>query len=67
MIKVYKYVYGFFFIIIYTHNVEVEGAFNLLLVIILGSTQEQLGVAVQTLVDTLTKTESNKTGLKQKM
>ncbi|KAG1317347.1 hypothetical protein G6F62_012945 [Rhizopus arrhizus] len=46
---------------------EVEGAFNLLLVIILGSTQEQLGVAVQTLVDTLTKTESNKTGLKQKI
>ncbi|KAG1051293.1 hypothetical protein G6F46_005688 [Rhizopus delemar] len=46
---------------------EVEGAFNLLLVIILGSTQEQLGVTVQTLVDTLTKTESNKTGLKQKI
>ncbi|CAO3670691.1 unnamed protein product [Rhizopus stolonifer] len=46
---------------------EVEGAFNLLLVILLSSSQEQLGTAVQTLVDTLTKTESNKTGLKQKI
>lgn len=47
--------------------VEVEGAFNLLLVILLSSSPEQLSTAVQALVDTLTKTESNKTGLKQKM
>lgn len=46
---------------------DVEGAFNLLLVIILGSAQGQLSTAVQALVDTLTQTESNKTGLKQKM
>lgn len=47
--------------------IDVEGAFNLLLVIILGSAQGQLSTAVQALVDTLTQTESNKTGLKQKM
>lgn len=47
--------------------IDVEGAFNLLLVIILGSAQGQLSTAVQALVETLTKTESNKTGLKQKM
>ncbi|CAO3700065.1 unnamed protein product [Rhizopus microsporus] len=46
---------------------DVEGAFNLLLVIILGSAQGQLSTAVQALVETLTKTESNKTGLKQKI
>ncbi|KAG1449179.1 hypothetical protein G6F56_008723 [Rhizopus delemar] len=46
---------------------EVEGAFNLLLVILLSSSPEQLSTAVQALVDTLTKTESNKTGLKQKI
>ncbi|CEG71263.1 Putative Eukaryotic translation initiation factor 3 subunit M [Rhizopus microsporus] len=46
---------------------DVEGAFNLLLVIILGSAQGQLSTAVQALVDTLTQTESNKTGLKQKI
>lgn len=46
---------------------EVEGAFNLLIVTILGAPSTVLTEAVQAFVDTLTKTESNKTGLKQKM
>ncbi|KAI9277627.1 hypothetical protein BY458DRAFT_504639 [Sporodiniella umbellata] len=46
---------------------EVEGAFNLLLAIILSSSQDQLNTSAQSLIDTLTKTESNKTGLKQKI
>lgn len=46
---------------------EVEGAFNLLIVTILSAPQSVLSTAVQTFVDTLTKTESNKTSLKQKI
>jgi translation initiation factor 3 subunit M len=47
--------------------VEVEGAFNLLIVLVLGAPETVVASSVQTLVDTLTKTESNKTSLKQKM
>lgn len=46
---------------------EVEGAFNLMIVTVLGAPQTVLTLTVQTFVDTLTKTESNKTSLKQKM
>lgn len=46
---------------------EVEGAFNLMIVTVLGAPQTVLAAAVQAFVDTLTKTESNKTSLKQKM
>jgi translation initiation factor 3 subunit M len=46
---------------------EVEGAFNLLIVTVLSAPQTAISSAVQSLVDTLTKTESNKTSLKQKM
>ncbi|KAI9478473.1 MAG: hypothetical protein EXX96DRAFT_571021 [Benjaminiella poitrasii] len=46
---------------------EVEGAFNLLVVLILGAPEAVRSNAVTTLVDTLTKTESNKIGLKQKI
>ncbi|KAI9363239.1 hypothetical protein BD770DRAFT_424915 [Pilaira anomala] len=46
---------------------EVEGAFNLMIVTILGAPSTVLSEAVQAFVDTLTKTESNKTGLKQKI
>lgn len=46
---------------------EVEGAFNLLIVTVLSAPQSVISSAVQSLVDTLTKTESNKTSLKQKM
>ncbi|GAA5798935.1 hypothetical protein HPULCUR_004344 [Helicostylum pulchrum] len=46
---------------------EVEGAFNLMIVTVLGAPANVLNAAVQAFVDTLTKTESNKTGLKQKI
>lgn len=46
---------------------EVEGAFNLLIVTVLSAPQSVISSAVQSLIDTLTKTESNKTSLKQKM
>lgn len=46
---------------------EVEGAFNLMIVTVLRAPANVLNAAVQAFVDTLTKTESNKTGLKQKM
>lgn len=46
---------------------EVEGAFNLLIVIILSSPKEIYETAVKTLINTLTKTESAKISLKQKM
>lgn len=46
---------------------EVEGAFNLLIVTVLSAPQTAISSAVQSLVDTLTKTESNKTSLKQKI
>ncbi|KAI7903045.1 uncharacterized protein BX663DRAFT_454389 [Cokeromyces recurvatus] len=46
---------------------EVEGAFNLLVVLVLGSPESVRPDAVKALIDTLTKTESNKTGLKQKI
>ncbi|RCH84856.1 hypothetical protein CU098_004215, partial [Rhizopus stolonifer] len=46
---------------------EVEGAFNLLIVIALGAPESILSSTVQSLIDTLTKTESNKTSLKQKI
>ncbi|KAG2199447.1 uncharacterized protein EV154DRAFT_502821 [Mucor mucedo] len=46
---------------------EVEGAFNLMIVTLLGAPQTVLTAAVQAFVDTLTKTESNKTSLKQKI
>ncbi|CEP11129.1 hypothetical protein [Parasitella parasitica] len=46
---------------------EVEGAFNLLIVVILSAPKSVISSVVQTLVDTLTKTESNKISLKQKI
>ncbi|KAI8081773.1 uncharacterized protein BX664DRAFT_341256 [Halteromyces radiatus] len=46
---------------------EVEHAFNLSIVIILGAPESVLPVAVKTLVGSLTKTESSKTSLKQKI
>ncbi|KAI8051850.1 hypothetical protein BDF21DRAFT_371804 [Thamnidium elegans] len=46
---------------------EVEGAFNLMIVTVLRAPANVLNAAVQAFVDTLTKTESNKTGLKQKI
>lgn len=46
---------------------EVEGAFNLLIVTVLGAPETTINNAVEALVDTLTKTESNKTSLKQKI
>ncbi|KAF1805291.1 hypothetical protein V8B55DRAFT_1381061 [Mucor lusitanicus] len=46
---------------------EVEGAFNLLIVTVLSAPQSVVSSAVEALVDTLTKTESNKTSLKQKI
>ncbi|KAL1930198.1 hypothetical protein VTP01DRAFT_1352 [Rhizomucor pusillus] len=46
---------------------EVEGAFNLLIVIILSSPKEIYETAVKTLINTLTKTESAKISLKQKI
>ncbi|OBZ89096.1 Eukaryotic translation initiation factor 3 subunit M [Choanephora cucurbitarum] len=46
---------------------EVEGAFNLLIVTVLNAPEAVLSNTVQLLVDTLTKTESNKISLKQKI
>ncbi|KAL0095739.1 hypothetical protein J3Q64DRAFT_1711151 [Phycomyces blakesleeanus] len=46
---------------------EVEGAFNLLVVITLSAPENNLAASVQALVDTLSKTESQKTSLKQKI
>jgi len=46
---------------------EVEGAFNLLIVTVLSAPQAVISSAVEALVETLAKTESNKTSLKQKM
>ncbi|KAI8391440.1 uncharacterized protein BYT42DRAFT_556858 [Radiomyces spectabilis] len=46
---------------------EVEGAFNLLLVIVLEAPEAVLASAVKQVIETLTKTESSKTSLKQKI
>ncbi|KAI8976123.1 hypothetical protein BDB01DRAFT_804599 [Pilobolus umbonatus] len=46
---------------------DVESAFNLLIVVILSSPSSVLPLATQAVVETLTKTESNKTSLKQKI
>ncbi|KAI8968942.1 hypothetical protein BDF20DRAFT_916369 [Mycotypha africana] len=49
------------------NNKQVEGAFNLLVVLVLQAPEAVLKDAVFTLIDTLTKTESSKIGLKQKI
>ncbi|KAI8646480.1 hypothetical protein BD408DRAFT_359834 [Parasitella parasitica] len=54
-------------ILLIENDREVEGAFNLLIVVVLSAPQSVISSAVQSLVDTLTKTESNKTSLKQKI
>ncbi|KAG0166742.1 hypothetical protein DFQ28_008639 [Apophysomyces sp. BC1034] len=46
---------------------EVEGAFNLLIVITLNAPEQVQAVALKALIGTLTKTESTKTSLKQKI
>ncbi|KAF7723879.1 hypothetical protein EC973_001551 [Apophysomyces ossiformis] len=46
---------------------EVEGAFNLLIVIALNAPEQVRAAAVKALIATLTKTESTKTSLKQKI
>ncbi|KAI7865075.1 hypothetical protein BDF14DRAFT_1828356 [Spinellus fusiger] len=46
---------------------EVEGAFNLLIVIVLAAPEQNLASSVKALVQTLSKTESPKTSLKQKI
>lgn len=47
--------------------IEVEHAFNLTIVIILGAPEQVLPGAVKALTASLTNTESTKTSLKQKM
>ncbi|KAI8875186.1 PCI-domain-containing protein [Backusella circina FSU 941] len=54
-------------ILLTENNKEVEGAFNLLIVIVLNAPESIFAQAVEALVLTLTKTESNKISLKQKI
>lgn len=54
-------------ILLTENDKDVEGAFNLFIVTILGAPESVLSSAVQAFVETLTKTESNKTSLKQKI
>ncbi|KAI9029967.1 hypothetical protein CLU79DRAFT_733478 [Phycomyces nitens] len=46
---------------------DVENAFNLTVVIVLGAPEKELTASVHALVNTLSKTESQKTSLKQKI
>lgn len=48
-------------------TIEVEHAFNLTIVILLGAPEQVLPEAVKALTSSLSNTESTKTSLKQKM